>query len=52
MIDQVWSSSVARYVGIFGLYIVYLLIGSSIFDAIENPSVQNRIQLCVNRNLK
>ncbi|GAU97262.1 hypothetical protein RvY_08589 [Ramazzottius varieornatus] len=45
MIDQVWSSSVARYIGIFGLYIVYLLIGSSIFDAIENPSVHNRIQL-------
>ncbi|OQV24745.1 putative Potassium channel subfamily K member 1 [Hypsibius exemplaris] len=40
--DRVISSSVTRYFGIFGAYIVYLLVGSSIFDAIEVPAVQER----------
>ena len=43
--ERVVSSSVTRYVGIFGAYIVYLLVGSSIFDAIEIPAVHERQKL-------
>lgn len=49
--ESIITSSITRYVGIFGAYIIYLLIGSSIFDAIEIPAVQEREKLYVNSYL-
>ncbi|XP_055330022.1 potassium channel subfamily K member 6-like [Paramacrobiotus metropolitanus] len=41
-LEKFMTSSITRYVGIFTAYIVYLLVGSSIFDAIEMPAVHER----------
>ena len=46
-LEAFMSSSITRYVGIFAGYIVYVLVGSSIFDAIEMPAVHEREKLYV-----
>lgn len=49
LMERIVSSSITRYAGIFSAYILYVLIGSSIFDAIEMPAIHSREQMWVGK---